>query len=86
LFESKISIQFPNSTKSITNFSNLHYQDWLSFCVHCIHLCIISSPSFENPPVLISLLDPTDYWFDFGALEAALEAAADARLGSEAGA
>ena len=38
--------------------------------------CMISSPNFEKPPVLISLLDPSDYWFDFGALEA-LEAAAE---------
>jgi len=40
---------------------------------------MISSPNLENPPVLISLLDPIDYWFDFGKFEA-FEAGAEGCL------
>ena len=43
------------------------------------HFCMISSPNLEKPPVLISLLDPIDYWFDFGKFEA-LEAGAEGCL------
>ena len=44
-----------------------------------IHFCMISSPSLEKPPVLISLLEPTDCWFDFGTFDA-LDAGAEACL------
>lgn len=45
---------------------------------------MISSPSFEKPPVLISLRDPRDCWFDFGgAAPEALEAAADGCLAAD---
>ena len=48
------------------------------------HFCMISSPSFEKPPVLISLLDPRDCWLVLGALEAREAEAGGAPSGATA--
>ena len=52
---------------------------WPIIDINLFHFCIISSPNLEKPPVLISLREPRDCWFDFGTFEA-LEAGAEAYL------